>query len=222
MSTTADRLDIAAFPEDYAGILIETLTITAANFPGVKDALNHYRSLDDGEAAEVMRQIAEDTAADADPADDPSLARAAPYFRGASGTRHLYSDIAARIRREAPHTLGQHIFVQLEAIGLLEEMRRGVTPCGLPFTFAEEPRLIRKQLTSSGLFHTPGVFRALRNDYRIEGAPRRRAVKTLADGYGLPRAEAEGLLSGTIPIAIDEAAGTITYTVASGTLTTNP
>jgi hypothetical protein len=59
------------------------------------------------------------------------------YFRGVSGTRYTYADIAARIRSEALHTLGKHISVQLEAIGLLEEMRNGTTPCGLPFTFAE-------------------------------------------------------------------------------------
>ena len=35
----------------------------------------------------------------------------------------------------------------------------------------------------------------------------------LSDGYGLPFEEAEGLLSGAIETAIDEAAGTITYTI---------
>ena len=59
------------------------------------------------------------------------------YFRGASGTRYSYAEIADRIRKEAPHTLGKHISVQLEAIGLLDEMRNGTTPCGLPYTFAE-------------------------------------------------------------------------------------
>ncbi len=59
------------------------------------------------------------------------------YFIGATGTRYAYADIAARIRKEAPHTLGKHISVQLEAIGLLVEMQNGTTPCGLPYTFAE-------------------------------------------------------------------------------------
>jgi hypothetical protein len=77
-----------------------------------------------------------------------------------------------------------------------------------------EPRVIRKQLTSSGMFYTPGFFRALQNDYRIKGGPRRRAIKMLSEGYGLPVAEARGLLSGAIGIEIDEAAGTITYTTA--------
>ena len=72
--------------------------------------------------------------------------------------------------------------------------------------------LIQKQLTSSSMVHTPGLFRALQNDYRIKGEPRRRAVKTLSDVYGLTPGEAEGLLSGSIPTQIDEAAGTITFT----------
>src|SRR5258708_5733078 len=56
----------------------------------------------------------------------------------------------------------------------------------------EKPRLIQKQLTSSGMFHTPGLFRALQNDYRIKGKPRQHAIKTLSDGYGLSREEAAG------------------------------
>lgn len=59
------------------------------------------------------------------------------YFRGPTGTRYTYAEIADRIRREAPQTLGQHIFAQLRAIGLYDEFRNGTTPCGLPFTFAE-------------------------------------------------------------------------------------
>src|SRR3954447_21403272 len=92
------------------------------------------------------------------------------YFIGASGQRYTYAEIADRIRDEAPHTLGQHIFVQLEAIGLLEEFQNGATPCGLPSSFACEARRVEKQLTSSVLVHTPGLFRALQNDYRIPGA----------------------------------------------------
>jgi hypothetical protein len=142
------------------------------------------------------------------------------YFTGKSGTKHYYPDVAARIRNEAPHTLGQHIFVQLEAIGLLEEMRNGTTPCGLPYSFACDAELIQKQLTSSGMVHTPGLFRALQNDYRIKGEPRRRAIKILSDVYGMPPLEAKGLLSGTTPIEIDEAAGTITYRAAMAEATT--
>lgn len=65
---------------------------------------------------------------------------AAGYFLGGSGQRYAYAEIAARIRKEVPHTLGKHIFVQLEAIGLLDELTNGTTPCGLPLTFADAPR----------------------------------------------------------------------------------
>lgn len=78
---------------------------------------------------------------------------------------------------------------------------------------------IPKQLTSS-VVHTPGLFRALLNDYRINGESRRRAIKILSDVYGLPPEEAEGLLSGKIRIEIDEAAGTITY--STGIVTATP
>jgi hypothetical protein len=73
---------------------------------------------------------------------------------------------------------------------------------------------ICKQLTSTAMFFTPGLFRALQNDYRIKGKTRQRAVQILSDGYGLPVEEARGLLSGSIPVKINEAAGTITYTVS--------
>ena len=86
--------------------------------------------------------------------------------------------------------------------------------------FTVDPEPIQKQLTSSGMVHTPGLFRALRNDYRIKGEPRRRAIKILSDVYGLPPDEAKGLLSGAIRIEIDEAAGTITYHVADAKATT--
>jgi hypothetical protein len=58
------------------------------------------------------------------------------YFIGKSGKRYTYADVAKLIRDKAPETLGKHISIQLEAIGLLEEMEGGVTPCGLPFSFA--------------------------------------------------------------------------------------
>jgi hypothetical protein len=133
------------------------------------------------------------------------------YFIGKSGKHYRYADIAKLVCEKAPETLGKHIFVQLAALGLLEEMGGGVTPCGLPFTFASMPLPTRKQLTSSAMFHTPGLFRALQNDYCIKGKTRARAIQILSDGYRLSSAEAQGLLSGSIPVEIDEAAGTITY-----------
>jgi hypothetical protein len=76
-----------------------------------------------------------------------------------------------------------------------------------------KPDLIRKQLTSTPMFHTPGLFRALQNDYRIKGKTRQHAITTLSAGYGLSPEEATALLSGSIPVEIDEVAGTITYEV---------
>lgn len=70
---------------------------------------------------------------------------------------------------------------------------------------------IRKQLTSTAMFYTPGLFRALQNDYRITGKTRQRAIQILSDGYGLSAEEARGLLSGSISVEINEAAGTVTY-----------
>src|SRR5262249_50420861 len=124
------------------------------------------------------------------------------YFIGKSGQRYRYADIAKLIHEKAPETLGKHISVQLAAIGLLGEMEEGVTPCGLPFTFASGPRLIRKQLTSTAMFHTPGLFRAFQNDYRIKGRTRQQATTMLSKGYGLSLQEARGLLSGSIQVQI--------------------
>ncbi len=77
---------------------------------------------------------------------------------------------------------------------------------------SKSPRLIQKQLTSNAMFHTPGLFRALQNDYRVNGKPRLHAIETLSNGYGLSREVAAGLLSGAIKSQIDEAAGTDTFT----------
>jgi hypothetical protein len=57
MSTTDYLLNTAPFPEDYAERLIEILGITQSNFLSFKDALYHFRHLDDDQAAEVMRLI---------------------------------------------------------------------------------------------------------------------------------------------------------------------
>jgi hypothetical protein len=77
---------------------------------------------------------------------------------------------------------------------------------------SENAGVIQKQLTSCAMFHTPGLFRALQNDYRIKGNPRLHAIKTLSTGYGLSREEAAGLLCGAIKSEIDDAAGTVTFT----------
>jgi hypothetical protein len=59
MSNTADRLYKAVFPEAYADILIETLDIDPVTFQSVKDALYHFRYLDDDQAGEAMQAIAD-------------------------------------------------------------------------------------------------------------------------------------------------------------------
>jgi hypothetical protein len=59
MSMMTEQLDAAVFPDEYADILIETLTITPKEFLSIKDALWHFRSLDDDQAAEAMQQIAD-------------------------------------------------------------------------------------------------------------------------------------------------------------------
>ncbi len=58
MSITFDRLDTASFPDDYADILMDVLAI-GDNFLSVKDALNHFRELDEDQAAEVIELIAD-------------------------------------------------------------------------------------------------------------------------------------------------------------------
>ncbi len=81
-------------------------------------------------------------------------------------------------------------------------------------TEATTPELISKQLTSSGSFHTPGIFRAMQNNYRAGrrgSKTRNHAIKTMEDGYSLTNEDAEGILSGSIPVEIDEAAGTVTF-----------
>jgi hypothetical protein len=59
MSTTDYLLNTAPFPENYAERLIEILGITQSNFVSLKDALYHFRRLDDDQAAEVMRHMME-------------------------------------------------------------------------------------------------------------------------------------------------------------------
>ena len=48
---------------------------------------------------------------------------------------------------------------------IAEAEAAGITPAP-----AARRHPIQKQLTSNGMFHTPGLFRALQNDYRIKGS----------------------------------------------------
>ena len=59
MSHTADRLYKAAFPDEYADVLIQVLAITWDNFLSIKDALYNFRSLDEHEASSVLLAVAD-------------------------------------------------------------------------------------------------------------------------------------------------------------------
>ena len=59
------------------------------------------------------------------------------YFRGPNDEKYFFTELCRRIHEECPEVLGQHISVQLEALGLLEKMQLGGTPFALPFTFAD-------------------------------------------------------------------------------------
>ena len=60
-----------------------------------------------------------------------------PYFVGHSGGRHYYTALAALVRALHPQLVGQHIFQQLDALGLREEFDTGWTPYGLPRSFSD-------------------------------------------------------------------------------------
>tara|TARA_R100000008_G_scaffold33659_1_gene19039 strand:+ start:2083 stop:2328 length:246 start_codon:yes stop_codon:yes gene_type:complete len=65
-----------------------------------------------------------------------------PYFviYDENGRRVYFTfrEIGDRVRKEAPETLGEHIFVQIDALGLNKEFERAGTPHSLPYTFAEK------------------------------------------------------------------------------------
>jgi hypothetical protein len=70
---------------------------------------------------------------------------------------------------------------------------------------------VHKKLISSAMVHTPGIFRAMQNDYGIRGKPRDRAIYMLSNIYQIDEEEAESLLSGRIAVEIDEEQGTVSY-----------
>ena len=72
---------------------------------------------------------------------------------------------------------------------------------------------VQKTLTSTSLIHTPGVFRALQNDYKVSGETRQRAIKIFSAGYGISETEADKLLSGAICVTINDETGTVCYCV---------
>lgn len=64
MSNTADCLYKAAFPAEYADILMDVLAIGPLNLLSVKDALYHFRHLDDDQAREAIQAIADQLESD--------------------------------------------------------------------------------------------------------------------------------------------------------------
>ena len=60
-----------------------------------------------------------------------------PYFTGKTGGKHFFMGIAEVIRNHHPEVRGQHIFNQLNALGLDEEFNGGVTPYSLPYSFSD-------------------------------------------------------------------------------------
>ena len=60
-----------------------------------------------------------------------------PAFIGPSGTVYDAGALGCAIRERHPALIVEHIGVQLEALGLSDEIARGTTPYPLPFSFAE-------------------------------------------------------------------------------------
>jgi len=59
------------------------------------------------------------------------------YFSGPDRTKYYFKDLGERIRREYPHLVGEHIFEQLDALGVREPFEQGRTPMQLPFSFSD-------------------------------------------------------------------------------------
>ena len=61
-----------------------------------------------------------------------------PYWVGPDKTKYPFHVLGERIKSEFPELCGEHIFVQLAALELLEDFYNGTTPCMLPFSFTGE------------------------------------------------------------------------------------
>ena len=67
------------------------------------------------------------------------------------------------------------------------------------------------RLTSTSLMHTPGILRWAQHGYKFK-SDRKRMLDLFIDGYGLTKECATDLLSGKMPVEIDEDSGTVTFT----------
>lgn len=135
-----------------------------------------------------------------------------PIFDILTEIANRYLDIPTLQERRSDNLDFHEVSVWGVKDALWHAYQAGVNSTATGRDHAGITRPIPKRLTSNGLVHTPGLFRALQNDYRIQGATRRRAIRIFREGYGLSREEAAGLLSGAIKSEIDDATGTLTFT----------
>jgi len=63
--------------------------------------------------------------------------RQGAYYTDDKGKRIYYKDIARDIRQHHPKLEGQHIFAQLDALGLRDGFNKGHTACALPYSFTD-------------------------------------------------------------------------------------
>jgi hypothetical protein len=67
------------------------------------------------------------------------------------------------------------------------------------------------RLTSTSLMHTPGILRWAQHGYKFK-SDRKRMLNLFMQGYGLTKECATDLLSGAMPVEVDEDSGTVTFT----------
>lgn len=69
------------------------------------------------------------------------------------------------------------------------------------------------RLTSTSLMHTPGILRWAQYGYKTGfKSDRKRMLDLFMEGYGLTKECATDLLSGAMPVEVDEDSGTVTFT----------
>ena len=59
--------------------------------------------------------------------------------------------------------------------------------------------------------HTPGILRWAQHGYKFK-SDRKRMLNLFMQGYGLSEECATDLLSGAMPVEVDEDSGTVTFT----------
>ena len=60
-----------------------------------------------------------------------------PYFKGPDGTKYHFIALGDQITREHPKLIGEHIFHQLDALGIRPAFDAGSTPTILPWSFSD-------------------------------------------------------------------------------------